>query len=137
MTETANLFDQLVAEFNSHYQMELVPDEDRRCAFLDDHGIYFQLEEKAEYQVVLTADICKVSSHDGAILLEALQLNTDPLLEGACLALAQDNSTLLLLYTPTKRTLYKLPAGEWLPAFVAKVRAIRDRLLTHKDKKAS
>lgn len=129
MTQTASLFDQLVAEFNSHYQMDLEPEEDRRCAFIDDQGIYFQLEEKAAHQVVLTADLCKVTASDGERLLEALLLNTDPVLEGACIALSQDRTTLLLLFTPTKRTLYKLAAGEWLPAFIAKVRVIRNRLL--------
>lgn len=124
MNETVHLLQQLVALLNQHYRLNLEPEEGQRCAFVDEEGTHFQLEQSTKDAITLTADIGKISASEGDRLLDLLLFNADEVVEGRCIALSQDHSTLLLLATLNADTIENTGPDTWLTPFIIRARAL-------------
>lgn len=128
MDQTLDSLQRVLLVLNQQYGLNLALDERGRCAFVDEQGVQFQIQQNGAESMVITAEVGQVPSADATKLLDMLQFNAAVASEGMNLALAQDAQTLVLLRTLGKDTMGQDSPDTWLVPFIERARWVKDTL---------
>lgn len=110
-------------EITERYQLSLPADQDALYAFLDESGIYFQLEQTHD-GALLSAHLREIERISEINLLNIFTINKELILSGCCLATSSDQRRLVLLQHLSSHALNNFQLELWLLPFITKARLL-------------
>lgn len=119
-------FNTLVQSIHQYYQLQSPLPPNKAYAFLDESGLYLQLDE-AHHGASLSAVIGKLDQCQYHNLLAALQINAEILVQGYGLTISVDQRSLLLLQHINKQALSDYHPENWLFPFLIQARLLKQQ----------